>query len=147
MILFYLLLLTFVMNPLLAVIRPQGQALDVFLGLNLLAAAIGIRTRRGWVLALVAIAVVLRLQASGHPSLGALSYALWALIALMAAATAVRFTLRAREVGAEQIYAALSAYLLTGLLFGAIHWSVEDTWPASYVTSNGAPLTLSLIHI
>jgi hypothetical protein len=143
MILFYLLLLTFVMNPLLALIRPRGQALDVFLGLNLLAAAVGIRTRRGWVLALVAIAVVLRLQASGRPSLDSLSYALWALIALMAAATAVRFTLRAREVGAEQIYAALSAYLLTGLLFGAIHWSVEEAWPASYVTSNGVPLTVS----
>jgi hypothetical protein len=142
-ILFYLLLLTFAVNPLLAVIRPAGQALDVFLGLNLIAATVGIRTRAGWILAVVAIAVGLRLQASAHPGLGTLSYALWALIALIAAATAVRFALRAREVGSEQIYAALSAYLLTGLFFGAIHWSIEDTWPSSYAASSGAPLTVS----
>src|SRR5262245_5038395 len=141
-ILFYVLLLTFAVNPLLAVIRPAGQALDLFLGLNLIA-AIGIRARVGWILTGVAIAVVLRLQASAHPSLGALSYALWALIPLIAAATAVQFALRAREVGAEQIYAGLSAYLLTGLFFGAIHWSIEATWPGSYQTSNGAPLTVS----
>jgi ion channel len=142
-ILFYLLLLTFAVNPLLAVIRPAGQALDLFLGLNLIAAAVGIRTRAGWVLAAVAIAVVLRLQAPAHPGLGTLPYALWALIAVIAAATAVRFALRAREVGSEQIYAALSAYLLTGLFFGAIHWSIEDTWPGSYAASSGAPLTIS----
>jgi len=142
-ILFYLLLLTFAVNPLLGVIRPAGQALDLFLGLNLVAAAVGIRTRAGWILAVVAIAVVLRLQAAAHPSLGALSYALWALTALIAATTAVRFALRAHEVGSEQIYAGLSAYLLTGLFFGAIHWSIEATWPGSYLTSTGARLTVS----
>src|SRR5262245_30729108 len=141
-ILFYVLLLTFAVNPLLAVIWPAGQALDLFLGLNLVAAAVGIRTRAGWILAVVAIAVVLRLQAAAHPSLGVLSYALWAAIPLIAATTAVRFALRAREVGSEQIYAGLSAYLLTGLFFGAIHWSIEATWPGSYLTSNGAPLTV-----
>jgi len=142
-VLFYLLLLTFVMNPLMAVIRPRGHALDVFLWLNLVAAAVGIRTRRGWVLAALGIAAVLGLETSTHHRIGALSYTLWALLALIAAATAVRFTLRAREVGAEHIYAALSAYLLTGLLFGVIHWSVEDSWPRSYTASTGAPLTVS----
>jgi voltage-gated potassium channel len=141
--LFYLLLLTFVVNPLMAVIRPRGHALDLFLWLNLVAAAVGIRTRRGWVLAVLGLVAVLGLEMSTHRRIGALSYALWALLALIAAATAIRFTLHAREVGAEQMYAALSAYLLTGLFFGAIHWSVEDIWPGSYAASTGAPLTPS----
>jgi hypothetical protein len=111
--------------------------------LNLVAAAVGIRTRRGWVLAVLGIAAVLGLETSTHCGIGALAYALWALLALIAAATAIRFTLRAREVGPEQRYAALSAYLLTGLFFGAIHWSVEDTWPGSCATSSGVPLTPS----
>lgn len=136
-ILFCLLLLTFVVNPLMAVIRPRGHALDMFLWLNLVAAAVGIRTRRGWVLAVLGLAAILGLETSTHRPIGALSYALWALLALIAAATAIRFTLRAREVGAEQMYAALSAYLLTGLFFGAIHWSVEDIWPGSYAASTG----------
>ena len=47
-------------------------------------------------------------------------------------AAALRFVMRADRVDGETICAALSAYLLAGIFFGQIHWSIESTWPGSY---------------
>ena len=58
-------------------------------------------------------------------------------IALIAAASAVRFAVRARVIDAEVIYAALSAYLLAGLFFGVLYWAIGVEWPGSF-TEAGA---------
>jgi hypothetical protein len=61
-------------------------------------------------------------------------------LALVAAASAVRFAVRAQMISAEQIYAALSAYLLAGLFFGVLHWAIAVAWPGSFGEA-GAPGT------
>jgi hypothetical protein len=39
--------------------------------------------------------------------------------------------MRGRSAGGEQIYAALSAYLLAGLFFGVLYWVMEQVAPGS----------------
>jgi hypothetical protein len=57
--------------------------------------------------------------------------ALWGLIGLLAAAGALRHAVSSPSVDAEIVYAALSTYLLAGLFFGQIYWSIEQAWPGS----------------
>jgi hypothetical protein len=60
--------------------------------------------------------------------------------------------MRTRVVSAEQIYAALSAYLLAGLCFGVLHWAIGITWPGSLVeagtggTPAGFPLSTAIYY-
>ena len=58
--------------------------------------------------------------------------AIWAGIAVLGAASSVRFAMRSARVGAEQIYAALSAYLLAGIFFGVLYHGIESVWPGSF---------------
>jgi len=43
------------------------------------------------------------------------------------------------EVGSETLYAALSTYLIAGVFFGELFWSIEQIAPGSY----GAPDAIS----
>jgi voltage-gated potassium channel Kch len=61
-----------------------------------------------------------------------MSLALWTVVALLAAASALRFALGARVVDREHLYAGLSAYLLAGIFFGVFYWVLERTWPGSF---------------
>ena len=69
------------------------------------------------------------------PTLGnpihAVSHGIWTVVGLLAAANALRSTLRAVSIESEHIYAALSAYLLAGLSFGVLYWALERAWPGS----------------
>jgi Ion channel. len=56
---------------------------------------------------------------------------LYGLIGLAAAGGALRFAISSEKVGSETVYAALSTYLLAGLFFGQIYWSIELAWPGS----------------
>ena len=53
------------------------------------------------------------------------------LIGLLSAAGALRYAVQASVVGRETLYAALSTYLLAGLFFGEIYWSIEQILPGS----------------
>jgi hypothetical protein len=56
----------------------------------------------------------------------------------------VRFALGTRTIEAEHVYAALSAYLLAGLLFGVLYWSISIAWPGSFAEAgDDAIFTLS----
>jgi hypothetical protein len=57
----------------------------------------------------------------------------YGLIGLLAAGRALRFAVSSRAVDQETIYAALSTYLLAGVFFGQIYWSLESAWPGSLV--------------
>jgi vacuolar-type H+-ATPase subunit I/STV1 len=60
-------------------------------------------------------------------------------VGVVGAGNAVRFAMRSRVISSEQIYAALSAYMLAGVIFGVLHWAIESAWPGSFVESGGAP--------
>ena len=74
-----------------------------------------------------------------------MNLALWTVVALLAAASALRFALGARVVDREHLYAALSAYLLAGIFFGVFYWVLERTWSGSFaVPGEGVQSNFSL---
>lgn len=130
-VLFFSLVLTLAAGPLLASIGFHGSWLDAVLAVNLLAAIVPagqrVRTRALFGL-LVACALVSRLATLwiGPGVTPALSLAAWSLLALLAAASALVFALRATAIDREHIYAALSAYLLAGVFFGLMYWALAQ---------------------
>ncbi len=138
-VLFYSLLLTLVGFPIVTAFGFSGNVLQVFLGLNLLAAALPIDNRRGrWALpALLFAAVLLRVGSLqlGHERLSAVSLVLWTLIALYAVFGGLRFTLRSSTITPEHLYAALSAYLLAGVFLGVLYWTLEQVHPGSIIVN------------
>ncbi len=139
-ILFYSLLLTLGAAPLLAALHLDARLLQFFLALNLLAAVLGVGARRASFFLLLLGAILLaRLAAVSLHShaLATTSLALWTVIGLLAAAGTVRFAMRGTAVSAEHLYAALSAYLLAGIFFGVLYWTVEQVWPGSLAVAGG----------
>lgn len=135
-ILFYTLLLTLVASPLVAVFNLSGNLIDVFLAASLLAATVP--TQAGLQRRLLFSAVIAAWLARSamtwfdDPSIGVAILGFWTLIGLVAAATALRFAMRARYVDSEHLYAALSAYLLVGVFFGLFYWAIEEVAPGTF---------------
>ena len=149
-VLFYALLLTLGAGPLLTALGFDADLLQIFLAFSLLIAVLGVpgHARRMVLLIVAAVVVGLRVapaSAVGNTlSTGALVAG--SALALVAAASAVRFAMRAPAIDAEHIYAALSAYLLAGLFFGVLHWAIASTWSGSYADAGAvgaAGLSLS----
>jgi hypothetical protein len=138
-ILFYSLMLTLAASPMLAALHLDGSLLQLFLGVNLLAAVLGMGDRRpsGFFLLLLGAVLMVRLAALWlhADALATTSLALWTVIGLLAAAGAVRFAMRGTAVSAEQLYAALSAYLLAGVFFGVLYWTIEGAWAGSFAVT------------
>lgn len=67
------------------------------------------------------------------------SLPLFAVLGLLAAGGAMLFVVSSKQISAETIYAALSVYLLVGLFFGLIYWSLDESIPGSL----GAPTELT----
>ena len=148
-ILFYSLLLTLAVGPLRSVLGFRANLLELFLAVNLLAAVVpigGRKTRR----VLLSILVVALAGRGGtawldQAALVPMNLALWTVVALLAAASALRFALGARVVDREHLYAGLSAYLLAGIFFGVFYWLIERTWSGSLaVPGEGAQSNVSL---
>lgn len=138
-VLFYSLVLTLVVAPILKAIGMPGTGMQLFLGLNLLAAAIQFESRKGrWVLPSVMLAAVLlrigALQAD-HVGLSTLSLLLWTAIGLYAVFLALRFALRSSIITSEHLYAALSSYLLAGVFMGVLYWGLQQMWPGSIIVN------------
>jgi Ion channel len=148
-ILFYSLLLTLAVVPLRRALGFPTSLLELFLAINLLAAVvpIGSRKTRRVLLPLLLVALVGWGGTSwlDQAALEPMSLALWTVVALLAAASALRFALGARVVDREHLYAGLSAYLLAGIFFGVFYWVLEHTWPGSLaVPGEGAQSIFSL---
>jgi len=148
-ILFYSLLLTLAVGPLRRALGFPASFLELFLAINLLAAVVpigGQKTR----LALLLFLVVAFVGRGGTTwldvwALRPMSLALWTVVALLAAASALRFALGARVVDREHLYAGLSAYLLAGIFFGVFYWVLERTWAGSFaIPGEGAQSNFSL---
>ena len=140
-ILFYSLLLTLVAAPASGALGLNAGLLEVFLAANLLIAVTSVGTERGWRVLAVTIAILwaARLTTAwfDHPVLSMISLGTWTVLGLLASAGALRFAMRARFVDAEHVCAALSAYLLAGILLGFFYWALEQVWPGSFTHSGG----------
>ncbi len=134
-ILFYSLLLTLAVGPLRSALGFRANLLELFLAINLLAAVVPIVGRKTRRVLLTFLVVVLALRVStawlDQAALVPMNLALWTVVALLAAASALRFVLGARVVDREHLYAGLSAYLLAGIFFGVFYWVLERTWSGS----------------
>lgn len=140
--LFFGLLLSLIASPIVEPLGFETSVVEALLGINLIAAVLALepgRVRRV-ALALLAVALVTRPAAAwmdeNAVSVGSLT--VWGVVALGAAASAIRFSLSGKSVGGEQIYAALSAYLLTGLFFGVLYWVLEQLMPNSISVGTAA---------
>ena len=114
----------------------------MLLATNLLVAVIPIRTgyARRALQVLVAIAFASRLfTASLGEAYSSVHLGIWTVVGLLAAANALRSTLRATSIESEHIYAALSAYLLAGISLGVLYLALERVWPGSLNYGGGIP--------
>lgn len=146
--LFYTLLLTLGAAPLLTALGFSGDVLQIFLAFNLLIALLGVRGQRWRTLLILVAAAVVGLRVAPPSAIGS-EIETGALVAscglaLVAVASAIRFALGAKVIRAEQIYAALSAYVLAGLFFGVLHRAVAIAWPDSFGEANGFPLSTAI---
>jgi hypothetical protein len=143
-VLFYTLLVTLGAAPLLAALHFSTNLLQILLVLSLLAALLGVpgQTWRG--LLMVVAAIALGLWAAPTATVGSGlargALAVGCAIAVLAVFSALRFAMSTAVVDAEHLYAALSGYHFAGLLFGVVHWTIEQAWPGSLVDA-GAPAT------
>jgi hypothetical protein len=138
-ILFYTLLLTMVAVPLVAAFELSGALVEFFLAASLLAGVMPVTTAKGRrILLTIMVAVWLARPAAAwfdHRALSAMTLGFWTLIAMFAAASALRFAMRARSVDLEHLYAALSAYLLAGIFFGIFYWVLEQIAPRTFAAA------------
>jgi voltage-gated potassium channel len=149
-VLFYALLLTLAASPLLNALRFRADVLQIFLAFSLLVALLGVPGQRRRLLLMLIAAVALGLRmipaSAVQPKVEMGSLAVLSVLAMVAAASAIRFAVRGQVINAEQVYAALSAYLLAGLFFGVLHWAAAVAWPGSLVDAGAstAPGGISL---
>jgi hypothetical protein len=149
-VLFYTLLLALAVSPLLTALRFSADLLQIFLAFSLFVALAGVPDQRWRALLLLAAAVIVGLRlvpaSVSRTELVTGTLVAGTALAVVATAVAIRFAVRSQVISGEQIYAALSGYLLAGLCFGVLQWAIEATWPGSFVEagrSGPAPLSLS----
>ena len=134
-ILFFSLVLTLVGNPLLDAVGPDLDLLEAFLALNLLSAILSGVVGGHWRTLVILAALCLTLRgisvAFGNPLVLSASEVIWAVAGLVACIATLHFVLRKGTVDSERIYAALSVYLLAGLVFGVAYHVMEAIWPGS----------------
>ena len=142
-VLFYALLMMLIAFPAATLIGLPPALLKLLLGATLLAAVMPNATKhtRYLVMACVLVLFVVRLFADREevPIDTGLAQLVVALLGLLTAAGALRFVIQSDEVGSETLYAALSTYLIAGVFFGELFWSIEQIAPGSY----GAPDAIS----
>ena len=136
-ILFYALLLTLLIMPVAATLGLPRNVIRFLLATCLLCAVMPSATKHSRVTVFTGtmLLVVARFAADGGtlPFNPGFVLALVGVTGLVAAATALQFAVTTKTVDRETIYAALDTYLLAGLFFGQIFWSLERLWPGSLV--------------
>jgi hypothetical protein len=137
--LFYTLLFTMVAAPGFAALEFPGGLIELLLATNLLAAVMPVSAGKGRRVLLIMMSLVWLARSAtawlDHPTLSAMTLAIWTVIGLFAAAGALRFAMGAISVDAEHLYAALSAYLLAGIFFGLFYWVLEQIGPGTFTVA------------
>ncbi len=134
--LFFSLLVTMVAAPVFGEMGLSTRFMEIFLGLNILAAVLVTLFNFNIYVGLGLLALVLIAKA-GHALLGyepllATSQGIGALICLVSACIMLHFILNEGDVTSERIYAALDVYLLLGIMCGLIFCIFEEQWPGSF---------------
>ena len=136
-ILFYALLLTLLLMPIASTIGLPTTLIKILLATCLLSAVMPNATRHNRNALLTGVLLLIAARfASEYESVPLDSGVVLAVVGftgLVAAAGTLRFVVSERAVDKETIYAALSTYLLAGIFFGQIYWSLERIWPGSLV--------------
>jgi hypothetical protein len=145
--LFFSLLLTLGVHPVLEELISGFNPLELLLAVNL-GAAIASAAHERWIRVLLLLGVAFVVSRGIRAVLGVeallpVSQVLWVLASLLATAATARHALRARVVDAEHIFAALDAYLLAGLIFGVCYWLLEQNWPTSFGAASASDLDLA----
>lgn len=150
--LFYSLLFTFIASPILGAFGVESTLLHLLLAMNILLALAPIRTvniRRALIYVVIvtwAVRFLGSFLGNFLPRLGDVFSSVmgaWTLVGLVAAAVTLHSVFTAKSIQREQIYAALSAYLLAGISFGVFYWAVERAWPGSILYGGIAPKEFS----
>ncbi len=149
-VLFFSLLFTIAFVPIFSAVTSGAPLMKAVLVANLFAAALSTMTRRlrrGLAaIAFTVFVIAYPLERALDVDLFAHGLGLWSITAAVAAGGAVVFAMRARRVDSEHLYAALSAYLLAGLVFGVIHFIIERAYPGSYGMNGETMLVPFNIH-
>jgi hypothetical protein len=134
--LFYTLLLTLGLHPVLELALPEFDFAEWLLALNLAAAVFSIELGRrsnllrylagGFVVARLAHPI-LRL-----PAILSVSQAFWIAAIFVVIVQAAQHAFRSGHAVSERVYAALDAYLLAGFAFGTAFWLLEREVPGSF---------------
>ena len=145
-VLFFTLLLTLIGFPLLATFGFDQTPMTVLLAVSLGTALVGMRSRHLSQLLLVALAamLVVRLLAGSvnwHNVIAASTVAL-VILGFIAGIDAVRVAMHSTRVSAELLFAALSVFLLVGILFAMLHCAVAAVWHDAYLLPEGGRLLL-----
>jgi hypothetical protein len=140
--LFAALLVTLGARPVFEGFGLDEDPFDVLLAVSLCLAALGLAREPGmrWLVLVAAAFVVVRgVQATFAAELArGYDWVLWSAGFALAAAASVRHALRTGRVDGERIFAALDAYLLAALLFGAVFWALDRSQPGSFAGDVGA---------
>ena len=141
---FYSLLLTLVIAPLLSLFGLGPLWLAPLLALSVFSAVIGAMEGRRREKLFKALAAALLFIAALPESLTGLWINVGAIagciaFAIVAIVVSVRYALRAGEVGTEQVYAALSGYLLAGIVFAVVYFAVDRFVPGSLGPAGATP--------
>jgi hypothetical protein len=135
-ILFSTLLFTLLAMPVAAFAGWDARAIEILLGAVLLTAVMPLGSKKSRFVVLTGILILLAARPVAaeidNQGLSDTALGLWAGIGLLAAGGALRFVLQAERIGAEHIYAALSAYLMAGIFFGMTYWVIELAWQGSF---------------
>ncbi len=148
LILFYSLLFILVAVPVLNMFKSGVILIDSLLAANLIAAIMPVnlgknRTVLLTIMIFVWLARPLALWLD-HRTLSVITFGIWTLIGLTAAAAALRYAFLAKTINAEHVYAALSAYLLAGLYFGLLYWVLEQLRSGAFTTSGNFSRTTAI---
>lgn len=141
--LFVTLLLTLAAGTTLEALMPTWNPLEWLLVVNLFAAVASVahegKMRPGVVLGGAFVVTRGLLAALGVPGMLTVGDVVWVMAVVLATSAAVRHAFgRGGIVDRERILAALDAYLLAGLLFGVVYWTLDRTWPSSFGGPTGA---------
>jgi hypothetical protein len=134
--LFFSLLITMVAAPVLGAMGLGTRFIEIFLGLNILAAVLVTVFSFGTHLG-VGLLLLLAVSRAGHALLGQgllldTSLGVGVVICLLAIGIMLRLILSEGSVTSERIFAALDVYLLVGVTCGLLFCVFEEMWPGSF---------------
>ena len=136
-VLFYTLLLTLLVIPVARTLGLPPLVSKLLVGAVLCAAVMPNAPRRTRIVFLAGVILLVAAQIASEsdsvPLNSGFMLALVGCVGLIAAGKTLEFAVRSVEVTSETLYAALSTYLLGGMFFGQIYWSLEQIAPGSLV--------------